>query len=110
MDDGENFIGDQGRQPQAGFVEQQQARIGHQSTSHGQHLLLAAGQGASGLAAAFGQALEAVENGLHALLDLPAAGSLRCRPQFEVFGNAQVGKDLATLGGQGQAAADHLGR
>jgi hypothetical protein len=62
MNDAKNFVGNQRRQTEAGFVQQQQARPGHQRTAHGQHLLLAAGQGPGSLVFAFGQAAEAIKD------------------------------------------------
>src|SRR5215813_6583654 len=50
-----NFLADQWRQALGGLVEQQQLRIGHQRAADRQHLLLAAGDLVTLVAAALGQ-------------------------------------------------------
>ena len=50
VDDVEDFVGHFGGEPQAGFVQEQQARPGHEGPAHGHHLLFAAGEGGGGLA------------------------------------------------------------
>ena len=57
-DDAENFLDDQWRQTEAGFVEHQQFGLGHQRPAHCQHLALTAGKRAGELAASFFQARE----------------------------------------------------
>ena len=51
LDGAEDFTHDQGRQPQTGLVEHEQARARHQRAAHGQHLALAPRHGASELQA-----------------------------------------------------------
>ena len=55
-----------------GLVQQQDARLGHQRHADGEHLLLAAGQGAADLAAAFAQQQETA--GIDALKPLLKMG------------------------------------
>src|SRR5258705_7968095 len=54
-DDLEHGLGDRGGQAEGGLVEQDEPRPGHEAAADGEHLLLAAREGARGLAAALGQ-------------------------------------------------------
>ncbi len=56
----EQLLGDERRQPERRFVEQQQLGSGHQRPGDGQHLLLAARQGPGLLPASLGQAREGI--------------------------------------------------
>ncbi len=56
--DVQDFLDDARRQSEAGFIQHQQRRFGHQCAADGQHLPLAAGQGAGQLGASFLEARE----------------------------------------------------
>src|SRR5439155_16115358 len=57
---GEDFFGDLGGEAEGGLVEEEEARGGHEAARDGDHLLLAAREGAGELAAAFFEAREEV--------------------------------------------------
>ena len=103
------LLDDARRQAQRGLVEQQHARAGHQRAADREHLLLAAGEQAGGLAGALGENREQ-------LVD-PAAGALArrlvaCRQASgaEVLRDRQAGEDPPALGHLHQPAAGDVGR
>ena len=49
-DDAEDLLHDDGREAERGLVEHEEARPRHERAADGEHLLLAAGHGAGGLA------------------------------------------------------------
>ena len=94
--DGKNLLHHDGRQAHRGFVEQQLGAA-HQGAADGQHLLLAAGQGAgSWPARSFGGGEEAMD-----VVEVGGDGGLVAADKGahgEVFGHGQVGKDAAPSG------------
>ena len=74
LDGIENLLNDNRRQPQRRFIQQQQARLAHQSATDRQHLLLAAGHGAGALNTAFMQTREQLIHPFDAGMKLVAVG------------------------------------
>jgi len=96
-------------QPLGRFVEDQQAWVGHQRPTDGEHLLLAAGKPSAEVAGAVGQPREERIDPVERprLLRFATVGG----EGDEVLLHRQVGKDLAALGHQRQAhARDAVGR
>ena len=58
VDGGPDLLADDGGEALGRLVEDEEARVGHQRAADGEHLLLAAGEGAGGLGAALGEAGE----------------------------------------------------
>ena len=109
-DGGEDAFQQDGGKPHGGFVEQEQARQGHQRPGNGQHLLLATRQGAGSLPAAFLEAREQHEHALDIRLDgrpsLADEGA-HCQVLF----HTHFCKYLTAFGHQGNAAPhDLMGR
>ena len=110
MNDGEDLIGDERGQAQTRLVEEQQARLGHQGPSHGEHLLLAAGKGAGQLRVAltkFGEALIDFLQARRLLLLVQAQGQ---GAELQILVHRQVGEHLPPFRREGEALTDHAGR
>ena len=99
----------QRRQPQRGLVEQEQARPGHEGPADGQHLLLAAGEGAGQLLAALVQDREEPRDEPAGLLQ-PARVAPREGAQVEVLPHRQGAEDAPPLGHLGDAEPHQLVR
>ncbi len=102
----EDLLDQDGRQPHARLVEQQQARAGHQRPADGEHLLLAARERARDLGQAFLEAREEGEDPLEVGLDpviAPAVGA-----HHEVLLDAQTLEDAPALGDMGDPAKHDL--
>jgi hypothetical protein len=95
---------DQRGQAHGQLVEQQHGRVGGQAPGQGEHLLLAAGQGARRPGGAPGQDREAAERQLLHLLPR-ASGE---RHHLEVVADRQVGEDPAALGDQADPGAGQV--
>jgi len=80
---------------------------GHQPTGDGQHLLLAAGEGAAKLAAPLAQARKTLEAILHVLLDCGFV-FLGKGAHLQVFHYRQCGKDFAAFGDLDDSLAHDL--
>ena len=104
-----DFPAHQGRQPLGGFIQDEQARVGHQGPADGQHLLFAAGQQAARAAVPrreFGkQCIQPLDGpGVRGLVAVGGG----CR---QVFPHRQGGEHLAAFGRQADAGAGHaMGR
>src|SRR5204863_313136 len=99
---------DDGRQPQRGLVEHEQARPRHQGAPDRGHLLLAAGEGAGELAAALGEAREERDDALPRLgAAAPALRRARAEPEVLLDGHAR--EELAPLRDVGDPARDDRG-
>jgi hypothetical protein len=108
-DDLEDLLRQLGAQAQAGLVEQDHLRRGHQGACDGQHLLLAAGQQAGVLPLAFAQDREVAQRAL----DVPRHGvavTARVGAHQQVVAHRQQREDLAALGDVAQAQADDRSR
>ena len=107
--DAEDLQHDQRRQAERGLVEQHQARLQHQCTGDGQHLLLAARQRAGLLLDAFLEAREVDEDTLqfvlHPLLVLAGVGC-----DAEILVDRKRREGAASLRDMGDALADDLFR
>ena len=71
--DAKDLFDDQRRQPQAGFIQQQQLWPAHQRARNRQHLLLTAGHGHCPLVAPLLQAREQREHTLYVLINIMIA-------------------------------------
>ena len=105
LDDAENLVNDDGGQAHGGLIQHHQLGMGHQRPGHGQHLLLAAGQGACHLLAPLLQPGEIVENhfqvlGVNGLIDVSA--------HFQVLLNGHLQKDPTAFRHMGQARAQEF--
>ena len=95
-DQREHLLDEDRRQAERRFVEDEQARLGHQAAADRQHLLLAAAHRAGPLALALGKAREGGEDALEvACLALVRAG---IRAELQVLAHAEVGEDAPPLG------------
>ena len=104
-DDGKDVLDHQGGQPQGGLVQHHQLGAGHEGPAHGQHLLLAAGQGAGQLPAALLQAGEELIDPLDILFNLsPVLAEIGA--YFQIFQHRHIGKDPPALGTHGDAGTD----
>ena len=107
LDNVEDFVGDQRRQPQGRLIQEQKPGLGHQGPAHGHHLLLPAGEGVGPLA---GPLPEFGEPGIDRG---QAPGQLRPAypqgqgPQLQVLLDRQVPEHLPALGAQGHAFGRH---
>ena len=95
------------REAHGGLVEHEQLGLGHQRAAHGEHLLLAAGEGAGGLLAAFSEDREEVVGALDVLLDARLVVAEE-GAELEVLLDRQPGEDVPSLGGVGEAEGDDL--
>jgi hypothetical protein len=106
-DDLEDLLDHQRREAHGGLVEQQQAGPRQQRAADGDHLLLAAGQGAGHLLQALLDPRQHAEDALHVGLDgfvvAPAVGA-----HAQVLLDRQAGEDAAPFRHQGQALAQAL--
>jgi hypothetical protein len=100
-DDGEDFPHELRGEPEARFVEQQQARPAHQRPGDGQHLLLSAGEAAGGLVGPFLQPGEAGEGGVDVGLDVVVAA--RPGAEQQVVADGLAGEYPPPLGRVGDA-------
>ncbi len=107
LDEVEDFVGHQGRQPQGRLVQQQQFGLGHEGPAHGRHLLLPAGQRAGALLRPFLKPGKAGEDLLQAAAKFPAPRVNRHGPQLQVFSDCQVPEHFPALGAQGHAQGRH---
>ena len=80
------------------LVEQQQLRVGHQRPADGQHLLLAAGEGAGELVAPFLEPREQREDALAVFLDARLVAAQGVGAHVQVFVHRQRREDLAAFG------------
>ncbi len=107
MNNIEDLVRDQGGQPQAGLVQQQQARPGHQGPAHGHHLLLAPGQGVGALPDPLLELRETGQDLLQAPIHLASAHLQSQRPQLQVLPDREVAEHLPPLGTQGHTQSGH---
>ena len=84
-----------GREPGRRLVEHQHRRLGHQRARHGEHLALAARQGAGPLAAALAEPREALEQRGH---PRPQLGPAQHAAHLQVLLDGQGGEDVGQLG------------
>ncbi len=104
-----DFVADQRRQSFGRFVENEQARVGHQRAADRQHLLLAAGEKIGHRAGALGEARKQREN----LCERPRIGGAVAvgGGGEKIFARGQIGKDLAAFRHQPDAElGDAIGR
>ena len=104
-----NLVHHDGRQAHGRLVHQQYLGAAHQRAAHGQHLLLAAGHGASQLVAALFEAgkdgKHLVDVGLNTGFVVPDVGA-----HLQVFNDGHAGKHAAPFGHHGQALLDQVPR
>ena len=91
-----DFFDHEWSQPQGGFVEQQQARLGHERPGDGKHLLLAAAQGSGLLTLPVVENGEALEHAFQGFGNMLAAKEIAA--EFEVFEHRQVREELPRFG------------
>ncbi len=109
VDDGEDLLDDDGRKPERRLIQKEKGGPGHEGAADGEHLLLAAGERAPRLAAAFGQDGKKLEHIVHVLahaLDVPAQKGA----EVQIFLDAHIGKDETPLGHLGNAEHDDFMR
>ena len=94
------------RQPERGLVEHEDLRVGHERSSDGQHLLLAARKRAGQLHSSFRKPGKQLENGGLALPHELAVRSQEVAAQVEVLFDIQDVEDAAPLGDVAEAHAD----
>ena len=104
----EDLLDDDGGQPQGGLVQQQQARLAHQGAADGQHLLFAAGHGASALLQPLVQAREQGEYLIQQAVLLGLVDEEG--PHQQVLLHRQAGEDAAPLRHHGDVLAHDAGR
>ena len=104
--DVEDLLHQDGSQAHGGLIQHEQAGLGHQGPAHGQHLLLAAGQGAGHLVLPLLQAGEALIHVGDTLVILVGGAGERAHLQIFLHGHLQ--EDLPPLGDQGQAHGHDL--
>ncbi len=102
LDGGHDFLHHDRGEAHAGLVEHEQFRLGHQCSSHGEHLLFTAGEGAGGLLVAFSEDGEEVVGALDVLFDaffvVAEEGA-----EAEVVFDRHAGEDVPALGGVGES-------
>ena len=109
LDDAEDLLDDDGRKAQGGLVEQEEPGPGHEGAAHGQHLLLAAGQGAALLGDALLQDGKELEDVVHVAGDaVPVAAKEGA--EIQVLAHRELGEDEAPLGHLRDAELDDVVR
>ena len=103
-DDGEDFTDQDGRQAEAGLVEEHDPGPSHQTPADRQHLLLPAGQGAGGLVPALAEIREIVVHRLDIATRRPGIAP-REGAHHQVLGHGQEREHLTPLGHMGDALA-----
>ena len=88
------------RQPFGGLIQDEQFRVRHQRTTDRQHLLLAAGQFMTHVAAAFRERRKEI---VDALTRPSRSREARHRGCNQILLDAQARKDLPTLGNEAEA-------
>ncbi len=109
VDDVEDLVGDQRGEPQAGLVQEEQARTRHQGPADGHHLLLASREGGGGLLRPLAKLRESAEDLRQPALTLRPVRLAGHGPQDEVFPHREIAEHLTPLGGEGHAQGDHVG-
>ena len=108
-DDVKDLRDDNRREAERGFVQKQQFWLHHQPAADGEHLLFAAGEGASALAAPLQEAREELVDVFQAFLVFGFC--LVEAAQFEVFFDGERREDAPSFGDEGDAAlADFVRR
>ena len=105
LDDAEYLIHDNRGKAHRGLIQHHELGVGHQGPGHGQHLLLAAGQGACHLLTPLLQAGEIVEDHFQILL---RNGLVDVCTHLQIFLNGHLQKDAASLRHMGQARTQQL--
>ncbi len=100
-DRAEDLFDHERREAERGLVHEQEARPRHQRTCHGEHLLLAAREGAGQLRRALPEAGKALEDAVDVRREVVLA---LVGARLEVLEHAHGRKDQAVLGDQGDAA------
>ena len=108
LDNLEDLVHEDGCQAHRGLVEHEQLGAAHEGATHGEHLLLAAGERARHLVHALLEAREVLVDKLKRLLVLGVGAGVATH--VEVLGDGHVREDAASLGAQGKAALDDLVR
>ena len=107
LDDAENLIHQNRGQAHGGLIQHQELGPAHQRPRHGQHLLLAAGEGAGNLLFPLPEAGKALEHFLDRAGDFllgPAVGA-----HFQVFPDGHLLEDPAALRAEAEPLIDHPG-
>ena len=110
LHDAENFFDDLWRQTHRRFIEQNHFRLGHQSTTHRTHLLLAARGVASLRLSALLEAGEIVIHHFQILFDLGARHAAGVSPRQKVFFQRQVAETMPALHHLNHTFFDKVGR
>ena len=93
FDDGKNLLDDKGRQPQGGFVQEQEAGAGHERPGDGEHLLFAAAQSPAFLMPALGENREEGKDVFEILAHRgPVAAQIGA--DIEVLQDRELGEDM----------------
>src|SRR5579871_1930731 len=107
-DQGEQFLDHYRRQPERGFVENKQSRLGHQPAADCEHLLFAARERAGTLRAALTEAGKNRESAIP--IGGAASGGAAIAAQIEVLSDGKIGEDPSTLGDVDEAARNNRRR
>ena len=106
----EDVLDDDGREPERGFVEQQQPGLAHQRAPDRKHLLLAAGECSRQLLPALLQTGEEFETACEPCPQLGLVKLLVIGTKQQVIANSLVREDLAALGRERHAQPEPLVR
>ena len=104
LDDVEDALDHDGGQAQGGLIHHNDLGAGHQGAAHGQHLLLAAGQGARGLP---GPLLQTGEQVIHPVQIVLQAVCSEIGPDLQVLQHRQIREDPPALRDQGEPLGDN---
>ncbi len=107
VDDLEDVLNEARRQAEGRLVEHEQASARHQAAANGQHLLLAAREGAGHLAHALGEARQQGQNPFEFRLAMGPRAPVEARQQ-QVLADAHLGKHETAFGNLDDAALDPM--
>jgi len=104
-DDAEDLAHQNGRQAHGGLVHQQHGGVGHQRPARGQHLLLAAGEGAALLIAPLGKTWKEVKDPPHVPGDADLVRTA-VGPKLEILQHRKMREDAPAFGGHDDTGLD----
>ena len=106
LDDLKNLLNQQRRKAHGRLIEHEKLRLAHERSSHGQHLLLAAGERTADLRTALFEAREQLIDMLQIFVKL--AVRTRVCAHFQIFFNCHSRKNAAAFGALNKAGLDDL--
>ena len=107
LDNAENLLDDDRREPERWLIQQEQPGPPHNRAGNGQHLLFPAGKRAAGLAAALGEDGKERENIVHVPPDIFLVAAQK-RSKIQIFLHGQFRKDQPPLRHLADAQAHNL--